>query len=223
MSRRVRRPNARAGHAGFTLIEMLVATVLLAAALTLAFATLRAASNAAARGEAQAARNERMRAVEGFLRRRIASALPIAYDVDTRTGIPARFMGEPDRIRFVADLPAYLGRGGPHVHDVDVVETRGGLRLQVQFAVVVANKVIEERDPRPPELLAGGLREVKFSYRALDQQNRLGEWQERWEQVDRMPLQVRIEIVDDRGDRWPPLVVSLPQAAGYAGFSQVPM
>ncbi len=38
-----------------------------------------------------------------------------------------------------------------------------------------------------------------------------------------MPLQVRIEIVDDRGDRWPPLVVSLPQAAGYAGFSQVPM
>jgi general secretion pathway protein J len=93
----------------------------------------------------------------------------------------------------------------------------------VQFAVVVANKVIEERDPRPPELLAGGLREVKFSYRALDQQNRLGEWQERWEQVDRMPLQVRIEIVDDRGDRWPPLVVSLPQAAGYAGFSQVPM
>jgi general secretion pathway protein J len=213
----------RKAASGFTLIEMLVATVLLAAALTLAFATLRAASNAATRGETQAARNERMRAVEGFLRRRIASALPIAYDVDERSGIPARFLGEPDRIRFVADLPAYLGRGGPHVHDVDVVEDRGGLRLQVQFAVVVANKVVEERDPRPPELLAGGLREVKFSYRALDQQNRLGEWQDRWEQVDRMPLQVRIEIVDDRGDRWPPLVVSLPQAAGYAGFSQVPM
>jgi general secretion pathway protein J len=213
----------RKAASGFTLIEMLVATVLLAAALTLAFATLRAASNAATRGETQAARNERMRAVEGFLRRRIASALPIAYDVDERSGIPARFLGEPDRIRFVADLPAYLGRGGPHVHDVDVVEDRGGLRLQAQFAVVVANKVVEERDPRPPELLAGGLREVKFSYRALDQQNRLGEWQDRWEQVDRMPLQVRIEIVDDRGDRWPPLVVSLPQAAGYAGFSQVPM
>lgn len=229
-SRRIRlrlhRPAARAarrGAAGFTLIEILVATVLLAAAMTLGFATLRAASAAATRGEQQSQRNERMRAVEGFLRRRIASALPIAYDVVESTGSPVRFTGDPDRIRFVADLPAYLGRGGPHLHDITVVEDEDGLRLQIEFAVVLANEINAERSPRPPELLAGGLREVKIRYRALDAQNRIGDWEDTWEQGDRMPLQVRIDILDGYGDRWPPLVVSLPQAASYGGFSQVPI
>ena len=209
--------------AGFTLIEILVATVLLAAAMTLGFATLRAASAAATRGEALAARNERMRAVEGFLRKRIASALPIAFDMNESTGAPLRFVGEPDRIRFVAYLPAYLGRGGPHLHDITVVDAGEGLRLQAEFAVVLSNEINAERDPRPPELLADGLREVKLRYRALDAQNRIGDWEERWEQGDRMPLQVKIEIVDGRGDRWPPMVVSLPQAAGFGGFSQTPI
>ncbi|MEQ1512220.1 MAG: prepilin-type N-terminal cleavage/methylation domain-containing protein [Lysobacteraceae bacterium] len=225
MSRRAHRclPRSARPASGFTLIEILVATILLAAAMTLGFATLRAASAAATRGEITAQRNERMRAVEGFLRRRIASALPIAFDVNESTGSPLRFLGEPDRIRFVADLPAYLGRGGPHLHDITVVDDGEGVRLQADFAVVLANEVNAERDPRPPELLAGGLREVKISYRALDAQNRIGDWEEVWAQGDRMPLQVKIEIIDGRGDRWPPMVVSLPQAASYGGFSQVPI
>jgi general secretion pathway protein J len=225
VTRRIRHRTPRSARlvSGFTLMEILIATVLLAAAMTLGFATLRAASAAATRGEAMAQRNERMRAVEGFLRRRIASALPIAFDVNESTGAPLRFVGEPDRIRFVADLPAYLGRGGPHLHDISVVDDGEGVRLQVDFAVVLANEVNAERDPRPPELLAGGLREVKIRYRALDAQNRIGDWEERWEQGDRMPLQVKIEIVDGRGDRWPPMVVSLPQAASFGGISQVPI
>lgn len=225
MSRCARHRRQRSARAasGFTLIEILVATILLAAAMTLGFATLRAASAAATRGEMTAQRNERMRAVEGFLRRRIASALPIAFDMNESTGSPLRFVGESDRIRFVADLPAYLGRGGPHLHDISVVDDGEGVRLQADFAVVLANEVNAERDPRPPELLAGGLREVKFRYRALDAQNRIGDWEEQWAQGDRMPLQVKIEIIDGRGDRWPPMVVSLPQAASFGGFSQVPI
>lgn len=209
---------------GFTLMELLVATVLLAAAMTLAFATLRAASAAATRGEQRAQRNERMRAVEGFLRKRIASALPVGYDMDAASGMPSRFLGEPDRLRFVADLPAYLGRGGPHLHDIAVVRDPGGqgLRLEVQFATVLANKIVEEPNPRPPEALVGGLREVRIRYRALDTQLRMAEWTDRWEQRDRLPLQVKVEIVDGDGAHWPPIVVSLPQAASYGGFSQVP-
>lgn len=209
---------------GFTLIELLVATVLLAAAMTLAFATLRAAAAAATRGEQRAQRNERMRAVEGFLRKRIASAQPVGYDMDAASGMPSRFLGEPDRLRFVADLPAYLGRGGPHLHDIAVVRDPGGqgLRLEVQFSTVLANKVVEETNPRPPEALVGGLREVRIRYRALDTQLRMAEWTDRWEQSDRLPLQVKVEIVDGDGARWPPIVVSLPQAASYGGFSQVP-
>jgi general secretion pathway protein J len=204
-------------QSGFTLIEVLLATVLLAAGLALAFATLRASTATVERGEALAARSERMRAVEGFLRRRLASAQPIGFATDTSTGNVFRFVGEPERMRFVADLPDYLGRGGPHLHDVAVYDDRGGARLAVSFAMVLAGESVEEENPRPPEPLVPDLSEVRFRYRGLDAENRLTEWMDTWEAVDQLPLQVSIEIASADGGVWPPLVVALPQSTGGAG------
>ncbi len=68
--------------AGFTLMEVLLATVLLASGLTLAFVTLHSASIVSRRSEALASRNERMRAVELFLRRRLMGALPLMMGED---------------------------------------------------------------------------------------------------------------------------------------------
>jgi len=193
---------------GFTLIEVLLATVLLAAGLALAFATLRAANATAQRGEQLAQRSERMRAVEGFLRRRLASALPMKFATDASTGIALRFVGEPQRIRFVADIPDYLGRGGPYLHDV--AAGQGG--LSIAFAMVQAGELVEERARRKPELLVGDLTSARFRYRGLKDDGSLGDWQDDWNTADRMPLQVSIEIKTESGGAWPPLVVALPQA-----------
>src|SRR3546814_3407399 len=81
-----------------------------------------------------------MRAVEGFLRRRIASALPIGFATLPDTGEQLRFVGEPTRMRFVADLPDYLGRGGPHLHDVELFDDGDSSRLAVSFTVVAAGR-----------------------------------------------------------------------------------
>ena len=213
---RRRRSNAR----GFTLIEVLLATVLLAAGLALAFATLRAATITSQRGELMAQRSERMRAVEGFLRRRIASALPIGFGIDETTGTPLRFIGEPDRMRFVADLPDYLGRGGPHLHDVRIVDEGDGARLVVSLPMVLAGEVVEDRDARPPEALVPDLKEARFRYRGLDDQNQLGDWLDEWGATDRLPLQVRIDIQSADGMVWPMLVVALPQSASAGGTGE---
>jgi len=210
---------------GFTLIEVLLATVLLAAGLALAFATLRAATATSQRGELIAQRSERMRAVEGFLRRRIASALPIGFGIDETTGTPLRFIGERDRMRFVADLPDYLGRGGPHLHDVRIVDStdgsgRNGARLVVSLPMVLAGEVVEDRDARPPETLVPDLREARFRYRGLDDQNQLGDWLDEWGATDRLPLQVRIDIQSADGMVWPMLVVALPQSASAGGTGE---
>ena len=206
---------------GFTLVEVLLATALLAAGLALAFATLRAATATTQRGEVISQRNERMRAVESFLRRRIASALPIGFASQPDTGEQIRFAGDPERMRFVADLPDYLGRGGPHLHDLQVFGTGDDKRLAVSFAVVAGAQVFEARDPRPPETLAPAVREVRFRYRGMDADNRLGEWRDRWDSPAQLPLQVSIDIETIDGDRWPTLVVALPQAgAGALGSFQ---
>ena len=44
-----------------------------------------------------------------------------------------RFVGEADRMRFVSQLPDYLGRGGPALHDVGVERSRDGLRLVLHW------------------------------------------------------------------------------------------
>lgn len=203
--------------AGFTLIEVLLATVLLAAGLALGFGTLRAATATVERGEAMAARTERMRAVEGFLRRRLAAAQPIAFAPDEDTGGALRFIGEPDRIRFVADLPSYLGRGGPHLHDIAVHDDAGGPALAVTFDMVLAGETIQEDQPRPPEPLVQGLTGLRIRYRGLDEEG-LTDWLDAWDSYEQLPLQVSIEIESDQGGTWPPLVVALPQAASAPEF-----
>jgi general secretion pathway protein J len=197
---------------GFTLIEVLLATVLLAAGLALAFATLRSATAMVQRGESIAQRNERIRAVEGFLRRRISSAQAIAFAVDPNTQRQYRFVGEAQRMRFVADLPDYLGRGGPYLHDL--VAADGGSQLLASFAMVQAGQAVREAQPRPPEMLADNLRATRFRYRGLDQEGKLGEWQDRWTAAESLPLQVSIDIQSADGQRWPGLVVSLAQGTG---------
>ena len=197
---------------GFTLIEVLLATVLLAAGVALAFATLRSATAMVQRGEAIAQRNERMRAVEGFLRRRIASAQNIAFATDPDTQRQYRFIGEPRRMRFVADLPDYLGRGGPYLHDFVVADS--GARLQVSFTQVQSGQLVNENAPRGPEALAQGLRSVRFRYRGLDEEGKLGEWQEQWNAVENLPLQASVEIQSADGHVWPPMIVSLMQGTG---------
>jgi general secretion pathway protein J len=202
---------------GFTLIDVLLATALLAAALALGFATLSAATATVRRGEQLAQANERMRAVAGFLRTRIASARAIGFMVDPDSGAPIRFVGTPERMRFVADLPDYLGRGGPYLHDISVVgEERDHIGLQVVFAQVQNAAAIAESSPRKPETLADGLASVQFRYRALDATGKLGDWQERWTDSDRLPLQVSVRITPAAGATWPDLMIALPVAAGGA-------
>ncbi|MGY0560249.1 prepilin-type N-terminal cleavage/methylation domain-containing protein [Luteimonas sp. A277] len=199
---------------GFTLIEVLVATALLAAGLALAFATLRAATATVERGEVLVASSERIRAVEGFLRSRLASAHALTFEHDLAGPDPVYFIGGRDHMLFVSDVPAYLGHGGPALHEVVAVRDRDGLRLEVSFATVLAGQVFRDEPARPPELLAGQLANVRFSYRGPDAQGGMTDWLDEWPDPQRLPLLVRIEVEGEREGAWPTLVVAPFQAQG---------
>ena len=206
--------HARRRSSGFTLIEVLLATVLLAARLALGFATVRAAGATAQRGEAIAERNERIRAVSEFLRRRIGGMQGLVFELDPESGESRRFAGEAESMRFVADLPDYLGRGGPHLHALGVARDGDGFALQVDFRMVLAGETIEGSRARPPEPLADGLRSVEFAYRGPGKDGKPAPWLYEWEHPEALPAQVRVRIVDAQG-AWPDLVVAPPAAGSY--------
>jgi len=97
---------------GFTLLEVVLAMSLLAVGLALALGVLRGATRATGNAEATAQRGERLRAVQGFLRRQVGGALPIAMEIDGTTGEAHVIAGDADKLELVASMPGYLSRGG---------------------------------------------------------------------------------------------------------------
>ena len=197
---------------GFTLIEVLLATVLLAAGMALAFSIVRSATAISSRGEAIASGNERMRGVENFLRRRLVAAQPLPFASDPDNGTSTVFSGDERQLRFVAEVPAYFGRGGPYLHALEVVDEEGGKALHIGLTLLQGGQLLEENPPRAPEVLADGLKDVRLAYRGIDPDSgALGQWQPQWQVPGRMPLLVSVEIIPADGKPWPPLVVALPQ------------
>ncbi len=199
---------------GFTLIEVLLATALLAAGLALAFVTVRSAMTISQRGEAIAADNERMRAVQGLLRRQLTQALRSPIEPLDPAREPQVFVGQAQRLRFVADVPAYLGRGGSYVHDLQAVRSGQGMRLQLGLVMVQGGVQIPERPPRAPEVLVDELRRVTLRYRGIDAASgQMGDWMTDWPDTRRPPLLVSIQVQPLRGPAWPDLQVVLENAA----------
>ena len=192
---------------GFSLLEVLVATMLLAAGMALAFAALGNASRATAAAEAEAARAERLRAVQGFLRRQLegALALPIEPEVP---GEPLRvFEAEPDRIRLVAPMPGYLSRGGPYVQTFRLVRGPGGLRLEFEHELLGPEGPVESE--REPEILLEGIADARFEVRGLDELGEPGAWEGEWQTPGQVPRLVRLQLrFAEPRSRWPEFVAA---------------
>jgi general secretion pathway protein J len=206
-------PVPRARSAGFSLLEILVAVTLLALLLALAFGSLRTAMRSARSGEALVERTDRMRVAQEFLRRQLSHAMPLPFERLEDTGENRVFVADRDELRFVAPMPGYLARGGPHVQWLRLVDDADGSRLEFDHAQLNG---YDPDDPkgdseREPVVLIEGFREARFEFRALDEQGELGEWSANWEDPQRLPLVVRLtlEFDEESRQRWPDLEIPL--------------
>lgn len=193
---------------GFTLIEVLLATALLAAGMALAFLSLRNAALATEKAQVQAAQSERLRAVQGFLRRQLAGALTQPIEIDPETGEGVVFELQPREIRFVANMPGYLSRGGAHVQTLRLVPDEGeGMRLEFVHQLLAMDGPLDPE--RPPEILMRGIADGAFEARTLSPEGLPQPWSARWESPGQLPplLRLRLELRDGR-QRFPELVVA---------------
>lgn len=209
------RPAAVKHARGFTLIEVVIAASLLAVGLALVFASIRGAMRATERAEIQAQREERLRAVQGFMRTQITAAMPIAYQFNPETGEASFFTLSPSKLEFVSNMPGYLSRGGPYLQTLELVPGEGGQRLIFQ------HQMLSNEGPLPaeraPVVLFDGIAEASFDARTIDQGAKASPWQPRWTASTQLPPLVRLRLrFADGSRRWPEFVAAPRLAVAVA-------
>jgi general secretion pathway protein J len=209
-------------HRGFTLLEVLMALVLLAVLLTGALSGIQAARKAMDSGERAIDRVNRMRVAQEFVRHEISRTLPLAFGHDKTTGTNFVFQGENDFLRFVAPMPGYLSRGGAYVQSLELA--RGQHGLQLLFTHHLLNGFDLDNlgtDKIEPVLLLDGIRAGRFEYRTYDDKGELGDWTRDWKDPARTPLMVRLalEMQPEAHLDWPLMDIPLLLDAGAAGFN----
>jgi general secretion pathway protein J len=207
---------------GFTLIEVIVAISLLGFGLALVFGTLRGASKATERAESVAQRDERLRAVQGLLRRQIGAAMPVAFVFDAESGSATFLRASDSKLEFVSTMPGYLARGGPYLQTLEFVRGEDGQQLRFQHQLLSADGALDAE--REPVALLEGIAEASFAMRGLDGRGRPGAWLPSWEASAQLPPLVRLQVrFVDASRRWPEFIVAPRLSPAFAGAAGEPL
>jgi general secretion pathway protein J len=193
---------------GFTLLEVLGAMALLALLLVAVYGGVRSAIHGVHSGSAAIARIDGIGSAQRFLRSELAQALaqPIRHDDQGR---PVYFSGSEHEMRYVAPLPGYLGKLGPQLQVLKLVDDgKGGQRLELSLALLPP----DGQPPKPlgkPQVLLDHVKAGSFGYRGRDAQNRELPWADDWADGQRLPQLVRVRLQLQDGYDWPELDVPL--------------
>lgn len=197
---------------GFTLVELLLAITLMSILLALTYTGLRAATRSSQRGELMLAAGGELRASHQFIRRQLNQMLPLAFgEVDDAEALRIVFEGEAKHIKYVAPMPGYLGAGGPQVQLIEVVNGDNG-EVVVQFSHALLQGFEEDRlYDRDPVILLEGVSSAGFEFLGVDEEGELTGWTTSWEQQDRLPVAVRLdlEFSAESNLHWPDLVAGV--------------
>jgi general secretion pathway protein J len=202
--------------AGFTLLEVLGALVLLSLLLMGVYSGVRSATHTVQAGTLKIEQLDEVRSAQMFLRRELEQAMAQAIAHDDN-GNNIYFIGSSDEMRFVAPLPDYLGSAGPQLVDIKLVSAgdKGGKQLVASLAVLPP----DGSKPKPlgdPQVLVDGIDDGSFSYRGLNQQGQPMDWQSDWKFVGNMPNIVTVKLTLQNGREWPQLSAPLRVNAAAA-------
>jgi len=209
---------AAANARGFTLVELTIALVLLAGIAALLYGSLSMAARSWDGGEAKMQQVSDLRTTQTYLRAQIAAQYP--QRMWKIADLPILFSGERDEIRYAAVLPSRVAEGGVYYFRLAVVRS-GERSLLVQERVVPDANALEVPEFRDAErsILAEDIAELRIAYygRAVNAADtEAPAWVDRWDDKQRMPLLVRIDVKPEKGTAWPTLVIE-PRRSPEAG------
>jgi general secretion pathway protein J len=201
---------------GFSLLEVMLAILLLGLLLVGAYNGITAAVHSMRSGEAVIERVSKIRTVQEFLRHQISRILPFPYAQDgTKVQI---FQGEGKFMRFVAPMPGYLSRGGAYVQTLTLTGS-GSDGMQLVFTSTLLNGFDLDKSQVNEEstvVLLDHIDDGKFQYRGLDDQGQLANWSENWKDPATTPFMVAVDLQlgGNKQIYWPRMAIPLMMDVG---------
>jgi len=202
---------------GFTLIELSIALVLLALMASTLYGSLSLAGTSWDRGEAKAQQTGEMRLTEDFLRRTLTAQHPLRLQKVVEK--PLYFVGTRDSLAYAAALP---GRAGAGMYYFRAAVTPNGETSRLTLSRVIpdyAAQGVPDFGGADSSVLADNIREARFAYFGRDPgaaELVNPTWRDRWDDPQRLPDLIRVDVTAANGTSWPTLFVE-PRLAPEIG------
>lgn len=196
---------------GFTLVELLVAIMILTLFMTAAMGAVRIASRSTTAGVVRADTTEEMRAVSDFLRRQFAQLpyMTIGEGRDERLA----FAANQKNLRFVSPAPLYSRGAGLMIYTLSAKRTDDGREvLTLSYAPFdPGTENFENARSTAPMILTTGFETVEFEYFGAEMDKEQPDWKPVWrEDAERLPTAIRIRTRTEFGGAgWPDLLYTL--------------
>ena len=202
---------------GFTLIELVVATALLATMMLLMYSGLTFSLRGWDAGAANGQRIADRRIGENFLRRELSEIFPMRWK-DPMV-LRLAFEGEAQRVRFVSSRPADVTGGGLSLVGLEVEAATDSRDRSLVMRRAMPDddaKDFGPLDSAKGTVILAGVDSVAFSYFGSENDFTDPKWSDSWTYVGRVPQMVRMRIRTVDGTMLPEMVirVNLGEEAG---------
>ncbi|MCB1639157.1 MAG: prepilin-type N-terminal cleavage/methylation domain-containing protein [Thiothrix sp.] len=201
-------------ESGFTILEMMVALVLMALLFLALFSGFNTIGRSWDATEARINRTEDMRLVGEFLRSQLSQTMVVRIPGDK--GPVYAFEGGSRYVRYAAPLQPLQHHGGIYLIELGIASGKQGDKLEMRYAPYRPDMGWDEAfEDTEPVLVYDGLGSIRFGYYASESMDEDPYWQDSWEEKSVYPLLLRIRIEDRERRPWPELVIDLPQVDEY--------
>ncbi|WP_439542609.1 prepilin-type N-terminal cleavage/methylation domain-containing protein [Hyphomicrobium sp.] len=190
---------------GFSLVELLVATALLAILTILLVAGLRVGSSTLGRNTTRSEWLDTGAATRTQLRNLLRSADP-AYSVHPTGRGYVDFRGTSTSMSFLAPTLLALGGAGRTRYQVDIEHHNG----QADLVLTSRPEHAAPNHPSEKRELMNGAASIEFTYYQVGPANAAGTWTDVWPPQQALPLLIKVGVRFPPGDArfWPEFVVS---------------
>lgn len=202
---------------GFTLLELLIALTLLGLILVLLFGGLRLGVRSWDASQQQVDTLNSVRSLESFLRREMSVAQPYQWKAGPSQKVA--FLGERDKLSFVAPLPSRVGGGGLYAISIALEQQGKAKRIVWRYLPVNAGmQDFSSLAQSTPMVLASSelsrVEDIWLSYFGQENETVAPRWMDRWENNRDLPQLIRIQVGHPDGGEWPDFVVAPMLSSG---------